>query len=56
MKKLDRGSGYDRILMVSIKKQSYKFVGIQRLSKKKVNIVLTGFMGTGKSRIGIVSF
>jgi shikimate kinase len=38
--------------MVSIKKHSYKIVGIQRLSKKKMNIVLTGFMGTGKSRIG----
>jgi len=39
-------------LMVSIKKQSYKVVGIQRLSKKNMNIVLTGFMGTGKSGIG----
>jgi len=38
--------------MVSIKKQSYKVVGIQRLSKKNMNIVLTGFMGTGKSGIG----
>ena len=39
-------------MMVSIKKQSYKVVGIERLSKKNMNIVLTGFMGTGKSKIG----
>ena len=38
--------------MISVKKQSYKFVGIQRLPKKKMNIVLTGLMGTGKSKIG----
>ncbi len=39
-------------MMVFIKKQSHKVVGIQRLSKKNMNIVLTGFMGTGKSKIG----